>query len=535
MNQNNSILQRIPLTIKMIILAVGVGIVAGGILDYFQTKRVRAVFYAELLERLNRHSQEDRIRFDNYVAAHNKAVKLIISQGQFIDYIKKTSFPGDSPRTKYINEIPSWLPQASVLRSLIQIRYALLLDAKGRVREVYQNWPDAPPKSLLKPTNLLIKLSHNENYMTEIDGMPFLITAETVIDSKGDILATLMLASPLDSEFLISSLGQVPHENLIALAEGEKKQVMATNKPDIIPIGTPLSSLEGRYIVTGKTFFDEGASDLILQFTSLISVDETESIIQPLTASSRKQRAALVFILILSFSLVITSITRHIHELTQYVLNFSQQIFGKDLKTAHRGDELVALRNEFHNFINEIIQSRNSLIEKASELTKSEERYRLLFQKSPVGIFHYTTDLHITDCNDRFIEILQSTREKLIGLDMKALKDQSVLPAIRDAIEGRDGIHEGFYRTTTSSAEIWISMKTAPIFDSEGRITGGIGIVEDITGRKKMDGELKSKIEELEKFYGMAVGRELRMKELKEEIAGLKTELSGYKKDNASS
>ncbi|MEK6580944.1 MAG: PAS domain S-box protein, partial [Nitrospirota bacterium] len=80
-------------------------------------------------------------------------------------------------------------------------------------------------------------------------------------------------------------------------------------------------------------------------------------------------------------------------------------------------------------------------------------------------------------------------------------------------------------------AEIWVSMKTAPIFDSEGKITGGICIVEDITERKKMDEELKSKIEELEKFYGMAVGRELKMKELKEELARLKTELEKYKKE----
>lgn len=509
----------------MIILTVGVGIVAGGILDYFQTKRVRAVFYAQLIERLNRQSQEDRIRFDNYIATHNKAVKLIISQGQFIDYIKKVSFGGDLQRTKYINEIPSWLPQASVLRSLIQIRYALLLDAKGRVREVYQNWPDAPPKSLMKPTNLLIKLSHNENYMTEIDGMPFLITAETVIDSKGDTLATLMLASPLDSEFLVSSLGQTPHENLIALAGGEKKQIMAINKPELIPLGTTLDSLKGRYIITGKSFFDEGASDLLLQFTSFISVSETEALIKAVVSSNRQQRILIVFILILFFSFIGTYITRHIRRLAQYVLNFSEQTLGIKSEDIQRGDELYILKEQFQRLTKDIVQSR-------SELSRSEEQYRLLFQKSPVGIFHYTTNLRITDCNERFVEILQSTREKLIGLDMKTLKDQSVLPAIRDAIEGRDGIYEGLYRTTTSSAEIWVSIKTAPIFDSEGRITGGIGIVEDITERKKMDEELKSKIEELEKFYGMAVGRELKMKELKEELARLKTELENSRQSH---
>ena len=41
--------------------------------------------------------------------------------------------------------------------------------------------------------------------------------------------------------------------------------------------------------------------------------------------------------------------------------------------------------------------------------------------------------------------------------------------------------------------------------------------------------ELIERVEEFEAFYEMAVGRELKMKELKDEIAKLKSELSRYK------
>ncbi len=40
--------------------------------------------------------------------------------------------------------------------------------------------------------------------------------------------------------------------------------------------------------------------------------------------------------------------------------------------------------------------------------------------------------------------------------------------------------------------------------------------------------QLKIKIKDLEKFYDMAVGRELRMKELKKEIKRLNSALSNY-------
>lgn len=50
----------------------------------------------------------------------------------------------------------------------------------------------------------------------------------------------------------------------------------------------------------------------------------------------------------------------------------------------------------------------------------------------------------------------------------------------------------------------------------------------DITERKRTEEELKKKVEDLEKFYTMAVGREVKMKELKKEVKGLKLRLSKY-------
>ncbi|MBC8265103.1 MAG: PAS domain S-box protein, partial [Anaerolineales bacterium] len=133
-------------------------------------------------------------------------------------------------------------------------------------------------------------------------------------------------------------------------------------------------------------------------------------------------------------------------------------------------------------------------------LRESEERYRLLFQRTPIGIVHYDTQLHVTDCNDRLLEILQTTRERAVGLDLKTLKDQSVLPALRQALEGREGFYEGSYRATTSSAEIWVSLHTAPLFDKHGRIIGSVEIIEDITERKRAEQALR---ESEEKFKNL--------------------------------
>jgi len=69
-----------------------------------------------------------------------------------------------------------------------------------------------------------------------------------------------------------------------------------------------------------------------------------------------------------------------------------------------------------------------------------------------------------------------------------------------------------------------------PILDDDGNVVQMLEYLLDITESKQAERELSERVEELERFYDMAVGRELKMKELKREIAKLKNELAMYKK-----
>ena len=76
-----------------------------------------------------------------------------------------------------------------------------------------------------------------------------------------------------------------------------------------------------------------------------------------------------------------------------------------------------------------------------------------------------------------------------------------------------------------------------PVTDDKGNLQKIIHIATDITDRKraeealkKSEKELKKRIKELEEFYDIAIGRELRMKELKEINEALEVELKKYKK-----
>lgn len=180
------------------------------------------------------------------------------------------------------------------------------------------------------------------------------------------------------------------------------------------------------------------------------------------------------------FSLVLETQRSAMAEYTEYSFNpilgvdgqvVGATIFGNDISERKRADQA---------------------------LFRNEQQYRLLFQHSPIGILHYDTDLQITDCNDRFSAILQTTRARLIGLDMNTLRDQNVLPALRRALTGEEGVYEGFYRATTSTAEIWVSMRTAPLFDENAQVKGGIAIVEDVTARHHTEEQVRAALREKE-------------------------------------
>ena len=142
--------------------------------------------------------------------------------------------------------------------------------------------------------------------------------------------------------------------------------------------------------------------------------------------------------------------------------------------------------------ISENFTLRLEAVAREKKLRERKESYRLLLSHLPVGIFHYNTDLVVTYCNERFADMLRNSLEHIIGLDMKSLKDQAILPSLLKALGGEMGYYEGRYLATFSDAEGWVYMTCAPSLDGSGKIVGGIAIVQDVTERKAAEDQIKN-------------------------------------------
>lgn len=160
-------------------------------------------------------------------------------------------------------------------------------------------------------------------------------------------------------------------------------------------------------------------------------------------------------------------------------------------------------------------------------LRESELKFRMIFEKAPIGILHFQENGDVTDCNEKFAEIIGASKKKVTNFNLlKQLKDKKMKAAIEKTLRGGFGHYEGEYTSVVGKKTTPIRADFGPIFSGDGVITEGIGIFEDITERNKMDKEIKNRIKELEIIYNMAIKREHRIRMLEDENERLKFKYS---------
>jgi PAS domain S-box-containing protein len=144
-------------------------------------------------------------------------------------------------------------------------------------------------------------------------------------------------------------------------------------------------------------------------------------------------------------------------------------------------------------------------------LRESEEKYRLIFKYSPLGFLYFNQKGEIVACNENFVQIIGSSQEKLIGLNMLNLPDKNIVLAVQKALSGCEGRYEGVYSSVTAKKITPVRCLFTPMNVGDGNILGGVGIIEDITERKDMEDRLRE--------------NEARYKRIAENMSGLVSEM----------
>jgi two-component system sensor histidine kinase/response regulator len=153
--------------------------------------------------------------------------------------------------------------------------------------------------------------------------------------------------------------------------------------------------------------------------------------------------------------------------------------------------------------------------EQARKLSRATEN-------SPVSVVITAKDGTIEYVNPTFCKVTGYSKEEAIGNNPRVLKSgnlsESFYKDLWDTINAGRTWRGEFLNRKKSGEEFWESASISPIKNNEGEITHFVAIKQDITERKHIDEDLKRNVEELEQFSKLAIGREMKMIQLKREI-----------------
>jgi PAS domain S-box-containing protein len=125
-------------------------------------------------------------------------------------------------------------------------------------------------------------------------------------------------------------------------------------------------------------------------------------------------------------------------------------------------------------------------------LIESERKYKNLFVSSPIGIFYYNIHGVIIDCNSKFVDIIGSNINVLIGMNMyERLNDTALLEQISKSLNIGESYYEDIYEAVTSDKTTPVRGIFKGIRDENDKIIAGMGLIEDITEQRILEDQLR--------------------------------------------
>jgi len=167
-------------------------------------------------------------------------------------------------------------------------------------------------------------------------------------------------------------------------------------------------------------------------------------------------------------------------------------------------------------------------LEEAEEaLRQSEEKLRVIFDNAMDGILVAEKESkNFLTANRAMCKMLGYSREEINEIGVGDIHPGKELPYVIDQFERQSR------KEFTRARNIPVQRKEGTVFYADINLSPAtiagktymIGMFRDITERILAKDELESRVRELEEFYKMAIGREVKMKELKEEVRRLQEE-----------
>jgi two-component system cell cycle sensor histidine kinase/response regulator CckA len=145
------------------------------------------------------------------------------------------------------------------------------------------------------------------------------------------------------------------------------------------------------------------------------------------------------------------------------------------------------------------------LLHQAQEaLRASEEKYRTIVTTADEGIWTLDADMLTTFANERMASMLGYTVEEMIGRSNEDFVKASAREEILHGFERRrQGVRErrDLPLRRKDGTVLWASVTSSPLVDPDGRFTGALGLVTDITEKRRLEEARRSTEERFSRVF----------------------------------
>lgn len=191
-------------------------------------------------------------------------------------------------------------------------------------------------------------------------------------------------------------------------------------------------------------------------------------------------------------------------------------------------------------YMNVVTNTLAVYIEKQRSLGRLQDSEKFLssvLEGIGEGVIVIDRNYNIISANKGFLQSHRLRAEDVIGRNCHMVSHRLEEPchasgglcAVRQVFETGQHASSVHKHINSEGGLLDVETNAYPLYDSTGKVAAVVETVMDVTARTRLERDVEKRVKELEEFYDMAVGRELRMIELKEEIKTLRAELDSLR------
>jgi PAS domain S-box-containing protein len=221
-----------------------------------------------------------------------------------------------------------------------------------------------------------------------------------------------------------------------------------------------------------------------------------------------------------------------------FTLDLQQDSSKKDViqKLLQSNAEFQTINEEYLSANDEVTEVNERLLQAKKTAEESEQKFRLMYENTSVGIAVISLDFNIMDANRAYCDMLGYTREELLGKTLKDITDPSTLDnnlelqrQLKERIINSYQVEKKFIH---KKGHLVYGLLNATLVKNEkNEALYFLGNVQNISKRKKAEEALRNSEKKIRSIYDVApVGIGLVSDRVLKEVNRRVCEMTGYSK-----